>query len=345
MANNILPTNAAQLIGLAQKMHTGVVQLGAAIPVTMVTAAQIQGDLDAFIAVDSDFNAARSARQTASDSYQEATDAVYDWLLAVSNMLATLVGTRWSTAWAQAGFVNHSTGISTKIETRLGLALALVKFFTKNPSYEVPSMKLTAAQGTTLRDAALAAQEAVATAMVPLDTIGDAWTTAYDTLVAAMRALIKNLEGKLARNDPHWKAFGLNMSATSSTPGQPLNLAPHSDDTGAIVVQCDAVPLATRYRWRMLIVGVQTEYQLAASSTEPMASIIDVAAGQTVQTIVQAVNGGQQGVASEPVVFTLPAAKTAGFSNRPTVEEAPAAGEHASGNGNGNGHARHSRAA
>ena len=123
-------------------------------------------------------------------------------------------------------------------------------------------MKLTAAQGTVLRDAALTAQGAVATATVALNTIGDAWTTAYNTLVGVMRELIKNLEGKLARNDPRWLAFGLNMPATSSTPGKPLNLTAHTDDTGAIVVQCDAVPLAARYRWRMLVVGVQTEYQL-----------------------------------------------------------------------------------
>ena len=74
-----------------------------------------------------------------------------------------------------------------------------------------------------------------------------------------------------------------------------MHLTAHTDDTGAVVVQCDAVPLATRYRWRMLIVGVQTEYQLAASTTEPLASIGDVAAGQTVQIIVQAVKWGSAG--------------------------------------------------
>ena len=98
MATNILPTNSAQLIGLAQKMIAGIVKFGAAIPITMVTAAQMQTELDAFVTVDGDFNAARSARQTASDTFQTAEGAVYDWLLAVSNMLATPFGTRWSTA-------------------------------------------------------------------------------------------------------------------------------------------------------------------------------------------------------------------------------------------------------
>ena len=77
-----------------------------------------------------------------------------------------------------------------------------------------------------------------------------------------------------------------------------------------------------------------------------MASIGDVEAGQTVQIIVQAVNGNSQGVASEPVLFTLPSARTAGFGKRTTAEEAPAVGEdsnghrHGNGNGNGNGNGR-----
>ena len=107
------------------------------------------------------------------------------------------------------------------------------------------------------------------------------------------------------------------------------------------MAQCEA--LAERYRWRMLIVGVQEKYELAASTTEPLAAIREVSAGQTVQLIVQAVNGKSQGVASEPVTFMVPAAKAAGYRNLATTEEAPAAGESA--HGNGNGHARQARVA
>ena len=336
MATNILPTNSAQVIGLAQKMYTGIIDLGAEVPVTMVTAAQMQTDLDAFIAVDVNFNAARSTRLAVSEVFQGKMESIYAWLLGVSNVLATRFGTRWSTAWAQAGFVNHSTGIPAKTEEQLGLALSLVKFFTANPTFEVPSMKLTAAEGTTLRNAALSAQQTLTTAVVNLNTIGEAWTTAYETLTTAMRALIENLEGKLAKDDPRWLAFGLNMPATSSTPGKPVNVTAHTDDTGAIEVQCEAVPLAKRYRWRMRIVGVQTEYQLAARGTQPLATIADVAAGQTVEIIVQGVNGSQQGVASEPITFMLPAAKAAGFTNLAASEEPPAA-ESTNGHRNGNG--------
>ena len=345
MANNILPTNSAQLIGLAQKMQTGIVQVGAGVPVTMVTAAQLQTELDAFIAVDANFNAARSARLAVSDAYQTATEAVYEWVLAVSNVLASRFGTRWSTAWAQAGFINHSTGIPKRVEERLGLGLSLVKFFTANPTFEVPSMKLTAAEGTTLRNAALTAQQAVTTATVALNTTGEAWQTAYEALVGAMRSLMKNLEGKLAKDDPRWQAFGLNIPATNATPGQPVHVTAQLDETGAIVAQCAATALATRYRWRTRIVGVQTEYQLAASTTEPLAVLREVADGQAVEIIVQAVNGKAQGVASAPIAFTLPpTVKAAGYRNLSKTEEAPAMSEEGT-NGHGNGHVRHARVA
>lgn len=346
--NNNLPTNAAQLVGLGFKMYTGIVQLGAAIPITMVTAAEMQTDVDAFSGLEADFNAARSARLKASLTFQDAMGPVYEWLLGVSNTLATRFGTRWSTEWAQAGFINNSTAIPSKLEDRLGLTLSLVKFFTKNPGYEVPTLKQTAAEGEALRSVALKAQTAVADVEVALNEIGTKWTSAYETLTAAMRALIKNLEGKLAKDDPRWLNFGLNMPAAKSTPGQPVNVSAHTDETGAIVVQCEAVPLAKRYRWRMLLVGVETEYKLALSTTEPMGAISGVVPGQPVEIIVQAVNGDKQGVASEPIVFTLPGAKGVAAPKRQKVEEAPEAESsngHENGNGKGNGTLRHSRVA
>ena len=254
----------------------------------------------------------------------------------VSNTLATHWGTRWNTQWAQAGFINNTTAIPAKIEDRLGLVLSLVGFFTKNPGYEVPTLNQTAAFGTTLRTTALNAQAAVMAATVAINHISALWQTAYDALVKGMRALLDNLRNVLAKDDPRWLSFGLQMPLRITTPGQPVNLTAHLDNTGAIVVQCDAVHLATRYRWRMLLVGLQQDYALAASTTGPIGAIAGVPPGQTAQIIVQAVNEGLQGVASEPVVFAMPPAKAAEPGQAAAVEE-PREKEFANGNGNGNG--------
>ena len=204
-------------------------------------------------------------------------------------------------------------------------------------------MQVTAAKALALGTAVQAGTQTLAAAAVSLSTIGQAWDASYATLAQEMRDLIKLLEVSLSKDDPRWLAFGLKMPATNSTPGQPQNLAAHADGAGVMVVQCEAQALATRYRWRMRIVGAQTEYVLAASTTDPMASIREVIPGQTVELLVQAVNGTLQGVASEPILFTLPPARAAGFTNLVTTEEAPAAGERAHGNGNGSGHGKGAR--
>jgi hypothetical protein len=94
----------------------------------------------------------------------------------------------------------------------------------------------------------------------------------------------------------------------------------------------------------MRLVGVETEYKLALSTTEPTGVIAGVLPGQTVEIVVQAVNGSKQGVASAPVVFTVPAAaKVATPAKRAAAVEAASASANGAENGNGNGHPRVAR--
>ena len=43
-----------------------------------------------------------------------------------------------------------------------------------------------------------------------------------------------------------WLTFGLNMPAADTTPGQPQDVTATLDETGAIVLGCDAVPFGAR---------------------------------------------------------------------------------------------------
>ena len=339
-----LPTNAGLLLGLGNKMYAGLVELGQPLGITQITPPVFQGYLTAFATADNAFNAARSARQAASDTYQSAVGALDEWLAVTKSVLAGRFGLRWSTAWAQAGFINNTTRIPDKIEDRIALAGRLVAFFTANPGYEVPTMQVTAAQGATLQNAALAAQLALTNAARALAGLGQGWTDAFTALSDEMWSLIKILQATLNDDDARWLAFGLPMPATPTTPGQPVKVTAHTDGTGAIIVGCDAVALATRYRCRMLIVGVETDYRLVASGPQPLLSIAGVVAGQTVQLIVQAVNGSLQGVASEPIQFAVPlagaqgeAAKAAATAERGVVKSPAHGNGHSNGNGNGNG--------
>ena len=342
MASNKVPRNKGQLIGLGVKMEAGMQKAGPSVPVTMVTETQVSDDLNALIVTEDAFNAARSAAKAGSDVYQAALVAAYEWLTAARLVLLPKLGRRWSTAWAQAGFINGSTAIPQRVEERLSLVLALSTFFQNNPTYEVASLGVTAAIATTRRNAAITAQSAWADAeMLQKDTF-EARTTACNTLVETMRTLIGNLDKKLGPLDPRWLAFGLNQPGMNQTPGKPVNVAAHTDGSGVIIVTCDPVTLAMRYRWRMLLVGVQTDYILAARSVDPMGMIKDVVPGQRVQLIVQAVNGAAQGVASDPIEFTMPlnAEMKAPETAAPKLEQATTA---TGATGNGNGHANGNR--
>ena len=344
-----LPTNAGLLLGLGNKMHVGLVELGQPLGITQITPAAFQTILNAFSNADNTFNAARSARQVASDTYQEALAVLDEWLLTTKNVLAGRFGVRWSTAWAQAGFVNHSTAIPRKLEDRIALAGRLVAFFTVNPTAEVPNMLVTAARGRSLQTAVLTSQATLMNSVRTQEMLSQSWTDAFTALSDKMWSLIKLLQATLDDDDPRWLAFGLPMPITPSTPGAPENVTAQLDATGAILVQCGAVALATRYRCRMLIVNVETDYRLVASGPAPMLAIAGVQPGQTVKLIVQAVNGSLQGVASEPILFTVPMLRTKSSAAEPaaSVEEAPAAKgfTNRAGNGNGNGHAAATRVA
>ncbi len=215
----------------------------------------------------------------------------------------------------------------------------------------MPSRNLTLAFGTTLRSATLAAQKTISDETVKLDEFGKAWTVANNALVGQMKDLLRNLSSVLADNDARWLSFGLQLPSTITTPGQPVNVTAHMDDQGRVVVQCDATPLATRYRTRIKVVGVDTDYRLAASSTEPIMLGGGVQAGQTIQIIVQAVNGSLQGVASEPIQFTvlLPVShraetkSVAPAATLPVEDEIVLAARNGHGSTNGNEHTNGSR--
>ena len=311
----------ALLIVLGGKMKAGLLLLAEILGIKQITAAEMGSTVDALVAADKAFNDSRSAQQAAYDAFHEKDDALTAWLTKARSVLTTFFGTRWSTQWAQAGFINPTSAIPSTIGDRLALALRLIAFFAANPSYEAPTLGVTAAAGTVLRDAVVSTQQAVQAASTDLKQKGMERSVAADALVSLMRLLIGVLSEVLGANDPRWQAFGLAIPAMLATPGQTqgVTVAPNpaqsagnvaAGATGSVLVQWTATARATRYRVRIRIVGLETTYRLAASTTEPMAIINDLPLDLPVEIITQAVNGDRQGVASEPVVYQ-PMAKPA----------------------------------
>lgn len=314
----------------------------------------MQAGTDSFVAADKGFNDARSAQQAAYDIFHADDDALTAWLTKARAVLVTFFGLRWSTQWAQAGYINGSTAVPSTISDRLALALRVTAFFAANPSFEAASLGVTAAIATELRTAAVTSQQAVAAAATDLKQKAATRETAFNTLISKMRLLIGVLGELLNADDPRWLAFGLQIPASLVTPGQPQGLTASASPTSRltqtaagmtnVLLTWDAQPMASRYRLRMRVVGLETAFRLVASTTEPMAIVSDVPADSAVEVIVQAVNGSRQGVASEPIIY-----RALSKAVPTTPDEAPSAATPlelvtVSSNGNGsNGHGKGSR--
>jgi hypothetical protein len=191
--------------------------------------------------------------------------------------------------------------------SKIVLASSLETYFTNNPDNERADSDVTAATAGVMAETMQGLEIEVMDAKQALRTAEGVLNPARATAKNVISTLSANLNKKLAPDDPRWIAFGLPMPASQKTPVAPQNVSVTMDMTGAMIVSCPAVPgPVTRYRGRMLIVGVDTKYRLVFSGVEPMGRITTVQPGVTVQLTMQAVNGNAQSVASEPVIFTVP---------------------------------------
>jgi hypothetical protein len=333
---NLVPRSRGQISGLGEKMKAGLLALGVLLGITQITTTSFGALLAAFNAALGVYNSARSSRQQAYNLFHSKEADLVSWLKIVRGILTGDFGNHWNTMWAQAGFVQPSTAIPRRSQDRIALAQNLAVFFTDSPSYEVPDKDVTAAEATALRDAVLAAQDPLQTANVALKTAAGTLRSAQKALVDNMRALIKILAATLSSSDPRWEAFGLNIPGENATPDAPTGL--RATVMGSdILLECDATALATRYRFRRKIIGVDDDYKLVASSITPMAMLQGVIAGFTMEFIVQAVNDGSQSTASDPIVVTIPAAAASEPQAKPAEPLAELAAIAPNGKGNGNG--------
>ncbi len=299
-------------------------------------------------------NLFNAGRLTLSRTSQAAEVGLYDWLGSAKAVLAASFGLSWSTDWAAAGFVNNSTAIPANHDDRIGLAEDIVEFLTANPTYEVSSVDVTAACGTTIYEAAVAGQKAVTDAEQARDALELSRQAARATVLGGMRGLMKNLEAKLGPMDARWLAFGLDKPGARVTPAKPTGLTLTLLEDDSLQVSCDAMPLASRYRFRLRVVGPGNVFYLAASKVDPLAIIQPVPLGETVEIIVQAVNDNLQSVASDPVAIVIPpiaaqvaevkAAAVPGGAELVTIT-ATAPNGNGKANANGNGHGNGSRPA
>ena len=138
MSRNVIERTAKAISLASAKMATGIDQVGASVPVTAITALQMRSNRTAFNTAENAFNEGRKAVSGAYVIFHSADDAVAEWLGTTRSVLAGSFGQRWSTQWAAAGFVNHTTRIPGQIPARMALANSLAESLTLIPATRSP---------------------------------------------------------------------------------------------------------------------------------------------------------------------------------------------------------------
>ncbi len=306
MATNALPNNIGDLLKLANKMVAGLKALGQPLNITQMTAVTLQAQINVFSTAQSLFNAARVARQLACKACTEFHADIEQWLTKARDVLVPYLGRGWSADWVAAGFADHSTAVPKTVGDQLKLLGLMAAFFADHPNYEDPEVGITEAAASALEASSLGADATFDVRKTAASDKKKDRTAALADLQGGMRMLIGILDQMLAPDDSRWATFGLNMPGADVTPAAPENLTVNFADGPVLLAACDAVPLATRYRWRIRLEDVEEDFRLAASTKSPLAQIDKVLPGQTVELIVQAANSSAQSVPSESVVVTLP---------------------------------------
>ncbi len=341
-----VPTSDRGLVALLMKNYNGMVKYGTAIPVTMLAAAQILAAKNALQAAASAYQAGRDDLKASYDLFHPGMDELSTWLVTTRAVLGRSLGETWSAAWAAAGFTNNSTAVPRDGMSRIALATSLETYFTNNPPEERADMDVTAEVAGTMAETMAGLQVEVMDAKEAVVAADAVRKPAEKAAAELISTLLANLHKKLPGDDPRWIAFGFPLPASQKTPAAPHNVSVTVDGTGAMIVECPLVRLATRYRCRLLIVGVDTQYRLVFSGVDPLAKITSVLPGVTVQIVMQAVNGGAQSVASEPVLFTVPLPLAKAEVVTPEAELAPllAVGTNGNSNRHSNGKVKTARA-
>ena len=290
MAGNPVPKDDDELEGMASKIATGLHLLATPLGILGTNEAMVTTAITACQAAVAAAGVAKDEKQAASDALQLVDDNTIAYLGASRNVLAHFLGNRWSASWEPTGFPDMSTAVPQTQTKRLSLCAQLAVYFTANPTREVASLGVTAAQAQTFHTALKAGNDLLDQKLTALDARLKDRDAAYRALSKIVRAFISDLRKFLPDDDGRWYTFGLNAPADPVTPAEVVSLTLTNGLAHQIVAAWPRAPRATRYRPFVQIVGVDAD-PVARDPVHDLTVTLDsFTSGQTVKVYITAAN-------------------------------------------------------
>jgi hypothetical protein len=255
--------------------------------------------LSAAQVAETDYQTAVTAIVPLQQAYVAAIDAAYTFAQRAKDVLKPHCGNRHCDLWKAAGFVSHLAIPKSWNGLRVLLG-SLAAYFTANAAKEVAALQVTAARAGELIAALDGTRTAVTGARQSATDKHALRDAAFAALQVRLRGLADELKQLIGREDARWRAFGLNVPAEPAVPPQPEGLEVINDTPLQLLVRCEPVAYAQRYRWWKKPATSSAEPEAVGTSGLPMFVIEGLAGGTHWDIYVSAVNSaGTEGPLSE----------------------------------------------
>jgi hypothetical protein len=279
--------------------------LGPTLNVTFNTELVVGGDLDAMLKANNEYQAAKTARLTASDALSAADKQASSFIMVGRDLLKPKLGTRYSQAWNEVGFVNNTLSVPESVALRLALVKSMELYFSAHPEMEQVGTVTHVIAGE-LYDSLKAAVTAANVARTTMREKKKARDNAAKILSKRMRKLIGELKQVLDDDDDRWLEFGFNVPSDLSVPEAPEDLAVVPGIPGHLMASWGKPTGATRFRIFRQIVGVDAEPVHLETTTETSIDLGGMTAGAHVKLYVTAANAAGEGMPSETTEIVVP---------------------------------------
>jgi len=302
---NPQPRRLDELFTLGEKGADGCHLHEVAIGIMHNTESVIRAAVAAARSANQSYQTAKGSKITATGSQSTADSDAVKFITSARDVLKPRLGSRWSTAWNAAGFINQSLEVPGTIAQRMELLKSLELYFTAHPTHEVAALSITAAKAATLHGAFSDGVSGSNTSKSDLVAKRDARDAAVESLRKRLRGLVSELEQLIGEDDERWLDFGFKIPGSEQTPEAPTDLTLHGGAPGHLVAGWAGGARATHFRVYKQVPGSE-EFVLAASVSDNDADLNTFTPGAHVKVRVTAVNDAGESQPSETVEQVVP---------------------------------------
>ncbi len=303
---NPIPPASNKRFSLTENIADGLKTHETNLAIMYNTESVLRGELATARTADNAYQAAKAARITATRAQTDADRNGRKFIVKARDVLKPVLGTSWSQAWEQAGFLSRSLAAPPAIAGRMELLKRLQIHLAANPTQENAPLHVTSAVAGTLHTALSDAVSAVNASRGDQQAKKQARDAALAALSKRIRGVIKELSQLIGPNDGRWLEFGLKMPGAVELPGVVGGLEVQGAGAGHLFVRWNGSPRADRYRVRKQVIGTDNEFVDGATVTETNANLNTFPSGARVRVEVSAVNEAGESAPSQAVEALVP---------------------------------------